>query len=490
MRKIVLALTAVMSLNILAAGSLPAEELIDSTALINPLGKEISSPHNWIHNGSFEKFDNGTTQPPNGWEDSGPSDSIVKDNTNVKFGNSSLSLKNGEISQVLEELNGLKGREVVFGAWIKSTITGDAFLTISDGLSTATSETYQSGEWKFLTVKTKIDENAAQVVLSLTNTANAFAYFDGAALYQTTNNLDFVPNPEDEVTEAGVATDLTCTDCIGAGEIADGLGVSEVDENQIQKRVTGTCSSADQSIKTIDVNGNVTCETDDKGITSESDPKVGTLTSSYVPKWGGSSLSNSLIYDSGSKIGIGTASPSYTLDLTTSGTLRTNRLLDNGTSVGIGTSSPSSSYILDVNGTIHASDINCASTSCIGASEIKTSEVQARVTGTCTGGVITAISSTGTVTCETDDTGSAAETDPQVGTNTTSYVPRWDGSALSTGKIFDNGSTIVSIATGTKVGIGTASPAEALHVLGNIRLEGTTTKITNTTGDICIGTCP
>jgi trimeric autotransporter adhesin len=35
-----------------------------------------------------------------------------------------------------------------------------------------------------------------------------------------------------------------------------------------------------------------------------------------------------------------------------------------------------------------------------------------------------------------------AETDPQVGTNTTSFIPRWNGSALVTGLIQDNGSKI------------------------------------------------
>jgi hypothetical protein len=51
-----------------------------------------------------------------------------------------------------------------------------------------------------------------------------------------------------------------------------------------------------------------------------------------------------------------------------------------------------------------------------------------------------------------------SETDPQVGANTTNYVPKWDGSALITGTIYDNGN----------VGVGEASPAAKLDVSGDI----------------------
>ncbi|MCD6501606.1 hypothetical protein J7L01_03310, partial [bacterium] len=55
---------------------------------------------------------------------------------------------------------------------------------------------------------------------------------------------------------------------------------------------------------------------------------------------------------------------------------------------------------------------------------------------------------------------SFSETDPQVGSNTTNYVPKWDGSALVTGTIYDNGN----------IGIGTTSPSEKLSVSGRISL--------------------
>ena len=55
------------------------------------------------------------------------------------------------------------------------------------------------------------------------------------------------------------------------------------------------------------------------------------------------------------------------------------------------------------------------------------------------------------------------ETDPEVGAVDSNYVPRWDGSALVTGTIYDDGNS---------VGIGTTSPAGMLDVNGPIYQRG------------------
>ena len=54
------------------------------------------------------------------------------------------------------------------------------------------------------------------------------------------------------------------------------------------------------------------------------------------------------------------------------------------------------------------------------------------------------------------------ENDPQVGSNTTDYLSKWDGNALVQGSIYDNG----------KIGIGTTNPTAKLHVNGKVNVEG------------------
>src|SRR3989344_6335211 len=99
----------------------------------------------------------------------------------------------------------------------------------------------------------------------------------------------------------GIATG---TGILGGGTSGD-VTIS-ADTLYLQRRVSGTCA-AGSSIRVISSTGPVTCETDDVGSGSGG-------TANYVSKWtAASTLRNSLIFDNGTNVGIGTAAPTQRL---------------------------------------------------------------------------------------------------------------------------------------------------------------------------------
>ena len=63
-------------------------------------------------------------------------------------------------------------------------------------------------------------------------------------------------------------------------------------------------------------------------------------------------------------------------------------------------------------------------------------------------GFATGSSTYGTIICAVPPAGS--ETDPEVGSNTANYLSKWNGSALVTSQIYDNGTSIgIGTSTGT-----------------------------------------
>jgi hypothetical protein len=93
-----------------------------------------------------------------------------------------------------------------------------------------------------------------------------------------------------------------------AESAADAARLGGVAAASWQRRVGGTCPSG-ASIRSIDAAGGVVCETDDAGLSAETDPKVGVLAAGRYPRWGGSSLINGDLYASAGNVGVFTSNP-------------------------------------------------------------------------------------------------------------------------------------------------------------------------------------
>jgi hypothetical protein len=184
---------------------------------------------------------------------------------------------------------------------------------------------------------------------------------------------------------------------VGSSELVDGaISVDDINTNQIQQRVSQTCA-AGSSIREISAGGTVTCEPDDGGTGGG-----GTVTQVAT----GAGLTGGPIVSSGT---IAIASGGVTSAMIADGTVANADLAANAVNASI-----------IVDGSVGASDINSA-------------QVQTRVASSCSAGSsISAIAANGTVSCETDDVGSAGwSLTGNAGTNpSTQFIGTTDAQAL------------------------------------------------------------
>ena len=178
-------------------------------------------------------------------------------------------------------------------------------------------------------------------------------------------------------------------------------------------------------------------------------PVTGTGLNGAIPKFTttGSTIGSSIIFDSGTQIGINTLSPSFTLDV--NGTARVNGVLTLSSTISNGTHTytlPSATGTLALtsqltNGTVTSVGLSSATSGVtIGSTPITTSGTITLAIATASGSQNGLLSSTDWTTFNNKQ---SALTNPVTGTGTTNYLPKFTGaSTIGNSIVQDDGSSV------------------------------------------------
>jgi len=230
-----------------------------------------------------------------------------------------------------------------------------------------------------------------------------------------------------------------------------------------------------------DANGNITVDADTiedtldsvttRGNTTTNNITVGNITSTSgvvimgQNKIDGSSDNLKIMSDSENVSG------SSTIEFSVDGSEKMR--IDNNGNVGIGTTSPS--YKLEVQGDFYVNGSNGALTTANSQSNLYLLNLTRTSTSLITAGSVGI--GTASPSAKLEINSDATLPIIRARYNSTYYTD-YDSNGINfvgSGQNFDirdNGTTLLYLKSGGNVGIGTASPSEKLHVVGNVRIEG------------------
>jgi hypothetical protein len=332
---------------------------------------------------------------------------------------------------------GATGSSNVFiGAFAGYSETGSDKLHIDNSVTTSPL-IYGDFSADLLRINGTLNVNNAYSLPTIAGTSGQFLQTNGAgtASWVTPSYLTAETDPKVATTTTGRLARWNGTSLVD-GLLFDngtnvGLGTTTPTEKLevIGKMKTDnlqmTTGATNGYVLQSDASGNGTWVNPTTLPITESDPKVGSLTTNYLPKWNGTTLANGLLFDNGTNVGLGTTTPTEKLEV-----------------VG----------------------------------KTKTDNLQ--MTTGATNGYVLQSDASGNGTWVNPTTLPITESDPKVGTLTTNYLPKWNGTTLANGNLFDNG---------TNVGVGTALPADKLHVVGKLRIDAGKIDFRNTGRSVFIG---
>ena len=157
---------------------------------------------NMLNNGNFERWSDGTSSAPDGWELSGSGATVGRNDANKKIGSYSCALtRNGSDLWLIQQASTdvyWQSRTLTLGCWVKASAASRAYLYLYDSAGTTTTSHSGSGNWEWLTVTHTVSAAATYVRVGFRILyGDTTAYFDGAILVEGSYAPSFVNSLKD-----------------------------------------------------------------------------------------------------------------------------------------------------------------------------------------------------------------------------------------------------------------------------------------------------